>query len=244
MKTLTPLLFLALLSSCSVLRPAENPGLDVDVLYRKDMIITVNGETFEGMGTVDAAKTYNFNVEAVGQLDMFLFSSCNREWMKERAWNVKRKVKSGLFGWGRKLRDQVKEIIFPYTPIAEIEQTYCPVSLYAAEKSPGRHSWGFVDFRTPNFVLPAELQCNGEVLSIKGVGVCQSRKGKTQVIKFTDEVVVPSSSSCPMPTERGTSFEFTLPRGECVYSFTRIKRPHLEFRLTTYGYDKIPMRQE
>ena len=238
------LVFILFLVSCSIIGPSQNPGLKTHLEYRKDMLITVNGKSFEGIGVVESADIYNFHIESRGQLDMFLFASCNREWMKERAWNVKKKVKTRLFNWGRKLKERVKEVQFEYRPIGEIEKTYCPVYMSGAEKKKEGHSWGFVDFRTPDLVLPAVIQCNGEISNIVGAGVCQSRKGKTQVIQFNDEMVVSPDASCALEGNRGTRFEFLLSRGLCVYRFTRIKRPHLVFRLTTFGYDKIPIRQE
>jgi len=246
MRSLIFFFTLITVSSCSVFKPnqSQNPALNTAVEYRKDMLITVNGTTFEGMGVVEAAPTYNFHVESRGQLDMFLFSSCNREWMKERAWNVQKKVSSGLFGWGRKLKDQTKEVTFQYTPIEQIEKTYCPVFLAGADKDKGKHSWGFVDFRTLNMTLPARLECNGEIENSIGVGICQSRKGKTQVIEFAEEVIVSPDGSCELGLNRGKRFEFILPGNLCVYRFMRIKLPYLEFRLTTFGYDSIPIRQE
>ena len=208
------------------------------------MIVSVNDISFEGMGVVQSADKYEFHIEARGDLDMFILSSCNRDWTKEKAWNVKKKVKSGLFGWGRKLKNQTREIKFEYEPIEEIERTYCPIWFGGYEKEKGRHSWAFVDFRTADLILPARLECNGEVENIKGVGVCQSRKGKTQVIEFEDEMVVSPETRCDIGDNRGTRFEFTLKSDFCVYRFKRLRSPHLEFRLTTFGYDKILIRED
>jgi len=243
MKIIAVALFLlTLLISCST--RTINQKLEKDVFYRRDMIVKVNGKSFEGMGVVDSAKKYSFHIEARGELDLFIFSSCNRDWTKERAWNIKTKVKSGLFGWGRKLVDKKREIQFPYTPIREVEANYCPVWLSGAEIKRERHSWGFVDFRPAWMVLPARLECNGEVLNPRGVAVCQSREGLTQILKFKDEMLVEGDKEkCQMPSDRGSKFEFQIPYGDCVFRFLRVKKPHHEFRLTTYGYRKILIRQ-
>ncbi len=237
-------LIILFLVSCSGLQIPVQQDLQKNTNYRRDMIVTVNNNSFEGMGVVKSSNLYKFHVETRGDLDMFILSSCNRDWTKEKAWNVKKKVKSGLFGWGRKIKDKTREVKFDYRPITDIEKTYCPIWLGGYEKVKGRHSWAFIDFRTPDMSLPARLECNGEATAEKGVGVCQSRTGKTQVIKFSDEMVVSPDARCDLGNNRGIRFEFELKSDFCVYRFKRIRRPHLEFRLTTFGYDKILIRQE
>jgi len=248
LKSFTVLLFLIITSSyifpgCKDIFPQESSVRKVTGLYKRDMIITANGKTFEGMGVVPSAEKYEFHIESRGKLDMFLLSSCNRDWVKEKAWNVKKTVSSGLFGWSRKIKDQTREITFSYTPINEIERGYCPIWLGGFEKKQGRHSWGFIDFKDTMMNLPAKIECNGEVRSAKGVGVCQSRVGKIQAIEFWEEMVVSPDTECSLGKMRGRRFEFELKPNYCTYLFKRIKEPQLEFRLTTFGYDKILVRE-
>jgi len=232
---------LLFLFSCSSVTTKQ--VLKEGTFYRRDMIIRVNDKAFEGMGVVESSSKYNFHVEARGEIDLFIFSSCNRDWTKEKAWNVTMKVKKGMFR-KRKLVDKKREIKFDYAPIETIERTYCPVRLSGVEEKKGRHSWGFIDFKTKDMILPARLECNGEASQVEGVAVCQSRAGLTQVIYFDNEMIVESDKlKCKLPTDIGTRFEFQIPKGNCVYRFMRIKDPNLEFRLTTYGYEKILIRQ-
>jgi len=247
MKKVLVCLLLVLLAACGSTSKIPRQNLEKGVAYRRDMMINVNGKTFEGMGVIDSADLYNFHVETRGEIDLFILSSCNRDWTKEKAWNVKMKVKSGLFNWGRKLVDKKREIKFDYEPIEEIERTYCPIWLAGAEEKKGRHSWGFIDFRTADMILPARLECNGEVLNSKGVAACQSRTTLTQVVEFESEMLLDSynaaNSECKLEIDRGNRFEFQIRPGNCVYRFARIREPNLEYRLTTYGYRKILIRQ-
>lgn len=205
------------------------------------MLLEVNGVSGEGVLVVPKADSYYFEVEARGDLDLFILTSCNRDWIKEKGWHVS--YKKRFLGWGKRKIEDKRKVEFFYTP-DEIEKNgTCPVWLGGFEESKGRHSWGFVDFKSDTETLDAKVFCNGETLNEKGVSICQSRKGLIQGIRFETEVVVAPDPECDLGSNRGTYFEFPISRGECTYIFRTIKKPREEHRLTTIGYENILIRE-
>jgi len=229
------LVAIAHISSCSQI-PIQQE-LKSDVFYKRDMIITINGQSFEGTTVVPKAKKYSYHVQSRGELNMFTFQTCHREWTKESAWNVV-KVKRRLF-WKKKI-DVKNQVKFDYVPTA-LERSYCPVSLGGYEKSLGRHSWGFIDHKTDLEKLPGKVNCNGSEYKSSGVTVCQARNGLIQLISFNDNVKVYSMGSCSLGASEGKIFKYKMPKGRCVFLFqTKTGEKH---RLTTLGYEKILIRQ-
>jgi hypothetical protein len=206
------------------------------------MIIEVNGLVGEGVLVVPKSRKYDFEVEARGDLDLFVLTSCNRDWTKESAWNVTIE-KKGFLGWGtRKIKDK-RKVEFSYLPDKLEREGTCPVWLGGFEQQKGRHSWGFIDFKSESETLPATIYCNGETLHEVGVSVCQARNGLVQGIEFETEVVVAPDDSCSIGKSRGTYFEFPIRKGECTYVFRTIKKPRQDHRFTTIGYQKILIRE-
>lgn len=230
------LIMVQFMSSCSTI-PDVKQNLETNKFYKRDMVITVNGVTVEGVGVFKQAEVYNFEVEARGDLDLFVLESCHRSMEKEKAWNVKKEVRRGL--WKKKITDK-RSVKFTYIP-TEVEMGYCPIRLGGYEKNLGRHSWGFVDFEDSVDNLVADLRCNGDFEETRGSSVCQSRRGFIQEIEFERKVLVDSSPECmkDLPKE-GTKFQISLPLGECVFVFMNKKGSH---RLTTLGYEDILIRE-
>lgn len=238
MRIFQTLFLLILFGGCSFFEPPEvNQNLETKNFYRRDMVI--NGR--EGVAVLALSDKVSFHIEARGNLDLFTMVTCNQSQTKEKAWNVKQKVRSGLFGWGRKLVDKQREIKFEYRPNELEKDGYCPIEFGGYEKDKGRHSWGFVDFQTPDATLPATLLCNGERIASKGVSICQSRAGLIQRIKFAEAVKVFPDVACNIGQTEGVVFEFELPRGQCVFRF-RSTVTGREHRLTTLGFEKILIR--
>jgi hypothetical protein len=218
----------AVLSAC-----AQVPQkLDADAFYKRDMKITVNGASAEGVIVAPSSDHYDLEIVAKGKLDLFTLASCHREITQEDA------GEGGIFG-------DAKKIKLTFRPVNGIENTSaCPVELGGYEKDLGRHSWGFIDFRSPELTLPAKLKCNGVGQETVGVSVCQSRNGLIEQIVFKAPVRVAKQpdSNCPQlsSSDGGVTFEYKMPLKQCVYVFG--DQTGALHRLTTLGYEKILVR--
>jgi len=238
-KNLFILVFLSMLASCSG-DPAPEL-LNAEDIYKRDMIITVNGETVEGSLVAEKADKYEFLVESKGNLDLFVMTSCHKEETKEKAWNVQKTVKSGLFGWGSKRIDVKNQVTFTYYPNAIEAEGDCPLEFGGFDKS-GRHSWGFVDFQSDRYKLPATIECNGRTKDSKGTSHCQARSGLIQRITFKEDVVLAENNDCKALQMGKRSIEFNMVSGKCVMVFSDTKAEKFH-RLTLLGYDKIIIRE-
>lgn len=198
-------------------------GLETGVIYKKDMQVCIDSKCRQGVIVGPQRDFYHFKIKAQGNLDLFTFATCHRE--EATTEHSKRK-------WFRKNR----EVKGNYIPRQGIETGYCPVYIGGYDLK-GRHSWAFVDFKTPEANLSAELSCNGELLKSDGVSICQSREGLLQSISFKEAVEV---DSCGLKGKK-KDFVFKMPRGECVAVFFGANDLH---RLTLIGYDKIIVRSE
>jgi len=240
MKKLLIILFMGYLAhSCAT--ASENQKLDSGKFYKRDMIVTVNGKIFEGFAAVPKAEKYDIHVEARGDLDMFIMTSCHKEEQKERAWNVKKTIRSGLFGWGRKKIDLKREVSFSYYPNSLERDGDCPMELGGYENRHGRHSWAFIDFESEKYKLPAKINCNGRVIESNGTTVCQSRNGLIQDIEFSEEATLADNNDCKIASKKSKRFEFAMPEGKCVLVFAS---KDLKFhKLTLLGYEALLIRE-
>lgn len=208
--------------------------MDSTKVYPHDMKLKVNGHKGTGMLIVPAAGVHNFEVEARGKLDLFAFSSCHRHQYQEEAWE------EGWFSSEYKTK-------LEYTPSTK-ERGHCPVLFEGYEKKRGRHSTAFVDFEDGSANLPALIFCNGSTYNSRGTTACQSRAGLKQHISFADEVNVVPPPGCAVPeTKDNKEFRYPISSGECVYIFRErsgdvATRKH--HRLTTWGYDEVPLRED
>lgn len=228
-----------LLSSCSV--TTRNPQqLEVDKLYKKDMLITYQGRTYEGVAVLPAKDTYKLHIRARGNLDMFTLATCHRDWTKEKAWNVHKEV--GHWFWKRKI-DKEKELRLTFTRNGiEKHRGQCIWDLGGYESNLGRHSWAMIDIQDSKTALRYYMNCNGEYTHTQGVGICQSREGLFQSVKFAEKVRVLPDSRCSIGSNEGTYFEFKIKKDRCVYRFRTVNSPKKEARLTTFGYNNILIR--
>ena len=200
------------------------------------MLITIDGVTAEGVLVVPQKDVSKMIIVAQGDLDLFTFQTCHREEIAEDAGNVVER--RGLF---RRKIVKKREIELEYRPNFIEKSGGCPVYVGGFEQEKGRHSWGIVDFETSDSTLPADVFCNGEGKKSKGVAICQSRVGLIQAIKFSSPVKVKHTPACDIGVSEGTYFEFPIVKGQCVYAFYNPdKKIH---RLTTIGYEQIPIRK-
>lgn len=238
MKTFWIILLLIFIASCEETVPRQN--LKAEIFYKRDMIVKVNGQVFEGAAVLKKAPKYSFHVEARGDLDLFVMTSCHKEESKESAWNVQTEIKTGLFGWGRKKIDKKREVKFDFHPTPLEADGDCAVELGGYELEKGRHSWAFIDFESENYKLPAFVECNGRAYNSKGVTVCQARSGLAQRITFKKPVDI-ASNDCGIEGS-GKSFEFGIKRGKCAVIFGH-KESKTFHKLTLLGYEKILIRE-
>ena len=222
-----------ILSSCS--QPVIQK-LNPDVVYKKDMVITIDGKVGEGVVVVPSKELHDLHIIAQGDLDLFTFTTCHREEVAEDASNVTER--KGIF---KKKIEKKREIKLQYKPNLIEKTGACPVQLGGYEEEKGRHSWGFIDFETSDAVLDATLFCNGQTINSNGVSVCQSRAGLIQAIEFKEEVFIAPTKGCEIGYEKGTFFKFPIRKGQCVYAFMN-KKMEIH-RLTTLGYEIVPIRK-
>lgn len=210
---------LLLVTGCATTSQVLDPGK----FYKRDMQISIGDMSAVGVAVVPASAAYQLKLRSSGKLDLLTATTCHREIAVQ-----------GLSS---------NQGSIPYNPVAGIERdVYCPLELGGYDRTKGRHSWGIVDFETPDAKLPATLKCNGAVLESSGVSICQSHAGLVQRIEFKEAVRVAGNSACEMPKCMGQVCDITLTLGECVYAFKGASG--LVHRLTTIGYESILMRDE
>ena len=198
--------------------------------YRRDMEINVNGIAGKGVVVAPQANTYEIEVKSSGKLDLFTFSTCHREIIKESAGG-------GIFGNKKKTK-------FSYSPVKGLETGQSCVAIFGGyERVKGRHSWGIVDFEGPDANLPAVIRCNGSEYNSRGVAICQSREGLYQEIEFVNEVITSDKAKCKgLTTKDNKKFRYKTQARNCVYRFME-KASGKMHRLTTIGYQEILIRE-
>ena len=172
---------------------------------------------------------YSFLIESRGELDLFVLSTCHRIISIEEA------GEGGIFGNKKKVR--VK-----YRPVLGLEDEACPVILEGFEVSPGRHSFGFIDFQEKKMLGVGRLQCNGRETPVTGVGICQGQAGTVQQIIFEKPMMF--AGDCEGVTEDNPQrFKIFLSRGVCTFGFAEKEHRENKFRLTTIGFEEILIRK-
>ena len=226
-KNLNPIFIILLLASCS----SVQQQLETDMFYKRDVGIEVNGKLYEGVTTVPHATSYKITLVPKGEPDLMLIRSCHREYSVEKS-------SSGWFIFGKKNKFQ-----YEYTPVPGIEDSrVCPLRVDVYESGKGRHSWALVDMESPDYEIRYQLTCNGEIISVNGVGVCQAKEQTIQAVKFSMPVrFAPPPSGCATPKKVGPSYEIQSSVGECLYHFdTEDGRLG---RLTVVGFQGVLVRE-
>lgn len=223
------LFLLFALSACTGTETAKI--FDSETFYKRDIRIVEGNDSYFGVAVLPAKSAYSIAMKFSGQLDLFTFTDCHQQIARERAGS------GGIFG-------RKNEIRIEYNPSFSGGE-YCPIEIGGYEAVKGRHSWGFIDFKTPKENLPAEIQCNGSTEAYVGVSICQSLQGLLQRITFPNPTRVSTSASCePLELkDGGLWYEFPMPKGRCVYAFQEIDGAKRFHRLTTLGYEKILIKE-
>lgn len=206
-------------------------GIKDDRFYRRDMKISVDGVTADGVAVLPQKEKYTITIEARGTLDLFTMETCHRMVQRE-----------GEEGW---FTDAGQKIEIDYVPTPGLEQGpfSCPIRLGGYEKKKGRHSWGLIEFEHSSMTGKASMKCDGVSRGFNGVGVCQGMVGTVQEIRFTAPQMTSKKRKCDgLTTQDGITFRLDLQKGECVYRFKEDSPAGHEFRLVTVGFEGILVR--
>jgi hypothetical protein len=185
--------------------------------YKLDLKVSVNNIESKGVLVVNKSDNYQIEVEAPDDSDYVTINTCHREIVL------------------RDQKERFKTKIYP----TEIEKDgYCPMIINAFSPK-YKFAGAFIDFIDTD--LDAGLICNGTDLMSHGSGVCQSKAGLLQRIKFENETIAANPSiGCERLIKNGNSFDIKTSKGKCVYTF---KSGDKIYRLTMIGYEEYQMRK-
>jgi hypothetical protein len=223
-----------LLISCATVQPPFDTEAFKNGLYRKEVVLSVDGKTGLGALTVPKKEKYDIWLSSLGNMDLFRITTCHRETILKGVG-----FKGNFLGIGK--NDKLTNI--KYSPVKDIEDNgTCPVEFGFYEKKKGRHSWGVLIIESNNLLLPSTTKCNGETLENSGVSVCQSRAGLIQRIVFSEAVVfqIPKNGcKYDFKITDNKVFEYRMPEGECMVYFQEINDNGRIAEHYDYGYKKI-----
>lgn len=211
--------------------------LDPDVLYVRNLKFFVDGTEYSGTALLPKKNKYLIEVRSAQSIDLLTIRTCAREFFGEKVGSG-----GGIIFW-----DKEQRYTYEYEPDPELElNKICPMEIAAYNAKSGAHAWGYIDFITDDYVLPATWHCNGRVEIFRnGVSICQNRASNKVKIKFDENVYFLSEAagnSCKVydKLEYRREFEFNIKRGSCYYLFmTQDKRKH---RATAIGYSDIVLK--
>jgi len=218
-----------LASSCSTTQFQE---LDKRVFYKRDLTISVNGKSYEGVVTVPRETSYKIQIESEANVDMIIWRGCARE-------DSGTPKKPGLFNFLSQ-----RKIYYTYTPQPGLEDLgTCPFRLEAYDSTKNQHGWAFLEFEHPNYKVKFELDCNGRRAAFDGVGTCQQKAGLLMRAHFGERIdfAKPMPEGCPMPRyDVEGLYEWEAGPGECIYHFQNEKYELGKF--IVIGYQGILIR--
>lgn len=232
-----PFLILLLLFGCLDSNGSKQPFNPQKEVYKRDMV--VNG--YVGVGVLPYDQIYTIHAESMNKLSVFQMTTCHTEETKERAWNIKQTVRSGLFGWGRKTIDKENEVEFQYKPTQIESDGLCHMELQSFELG-GDMSFAIIDFANPFFQLTSYDQCNGRTEKTGlGTTICQARYDTTQGIAFDEIVDVDTEENCGVVAGKKV-IEYKMPLDRCVVIFKGRETGKFH-KHTMFGYNKTRIRQ-
>lgn len=210
-----------LLLLCCLFTGCVTQPLSVDVIYRKDLLMKIDGNNFYGVSSQDKKPVYNFKIYFYKKPTKFVMTTCHR-----------------YLVWS----DPGNGVNYDYKPDPDLEQNenvLCPVE-FGAFDDKGQSSWGYVDFRSTE-TLAAKLSCNGDIaVPVVGSSVCQTKMKLMERITFDAPVLMVSEPSCPVPESTDSkTFLIEVGRGKCTYLFQAGSQSH---RLTLLGFDDVILR--
>lgn len=215
------LLFLLLFVGCASQIPVA------DTQYRKDLLISVNGKEYRGMGVAPTAPIYKIHIKSHAKIDYLAIETCHRSQSLEEPYHRPRIIKKR------------KEYSFDYVPVG-LEKD-CGISFTVYSKR-GENSWGYIEFESTEYDLGARLECNGIVAKGNGVSACHSKSGLIQRISFDRTVKVIEDPLCGLRAGKDTTWQFDQPLGAKVCVFMdKEKKFH---KLVMYGYNGVILQED
>lgn len=202
-------------TSCST-APAQQ--LETNKNYRMDLDMEVNGVRRVGTVVVPKADVYHIHVRTDPAPEIVTINSCSREVT---------------------LLKQNKDFTYDYTPNDVEASGYCLIRIQASAQKKW-YTAGAIDIVDPTVTEYARLFCNGGSEVTTGVGMCQSRAGLYQKVRFLAPMVAGNPKECDQPTSTdGFEWTFKTPKGSCPVKFWTKAAPFKYYRLDVFGYDEF-----
>lgn len=190
-----------------------------------------DGRRFDGYAVVPYGHLYNFKIRHSAKMDKVFLTTCHREIEENRAGKSER---------------------FPYMPKAN--ERLCDLKIAAYNMDGGEHGFAYVSFENDEYKLPFISECNGgQPIEFRGVGICQSKAGLIQYLKFSEPVDMVSERICEkhdlqclalpkscarFSTKNGLDYEYTIEYGRCRIMFLSFEGEDRVGKFTTIGYDR------
>jgi hypothetical protein len=203
------LIIVLLMASCATVPP------NADILYKKNMDLTVNGYPINGIAVLSPQHSYTIRAKFDDSIEKIKLTTCHRYYVKT---NVGKKFE------------------YTYRKSDGVENNgVCVMELAAFDEKKNENRWATLEFRNDSDVIaPAKLLCNGVIQQTKGVSICQSQIGLRQAIEFNKKTDSYTQDECDKPyTYDNKKFYIDLTQGACIYLFDNEDGYH---RLRTYGY--------
>lgn len=228
---------LILLTGCAGL---STNSANTTTVYEADLYGSVDGYAFDGVFVAPEAKTHTFVIQSKTDVNVMTIQSCHRYLHFEDV------IKTGWFRPNRGFQTSLE--VAP-----GIEDTgYCVIRLSAYTKQVGAgEAYGIGLFKNEMFNLPATNICNGAEGQTSGSSVCQSMYGLVERIKFPGQVVMArplADGSGTIPNQcqgrmiDASTFEYTMPNGECIIAFGEVAKPHRKYIHLARGFSKSTYR--
>jgi len=188
--------------------------LDPLVFYVRSLKFIVDKREYTGVAVLPKKASYDIEIRSANDIDLLTIRTCAREFYGEKVGTG-----GGIIFWQNEQKYTYHYELDPDLEYGRI----CPMEIAAYNVKTGSHSWGYVDFATDEYTLPATWHCNGMVSQWDGVSVCQNRVGNKVKVKFSSSVIWNPSLAgmrCAIleGLQRGTEFEFFVPEGSCFFN--------------------------
>ena len=205
--------------ACSTAPPE---GFDKKYLYKRNLIIQVNGKEFVGTGVVPMAPGYKMRFKTPSGFDLayIVVRTCSGE--------------ESRFG-------EDENVPWEFTPRPSMDlKRACPVEVKGVSKDRAKRVYGWIDFEMPRHELNSQVYCNWKQAPAHGVSACETAMGLLTRIEFPGPTRVDTSKDrqpqCDVISGEAQFFEFKVPRGECTFIFWDGKQSH---RFSTFGYERV-----
>lgn len=167
--------------------------------YKADMIMTIDGKTFDGMAVTKLDGEKTITVYSKARADVLIVHTCHRY---EKFENLK-----------------TTDFRYTYKPTAKELEGRCPIYIEAYDKS-GLTDWGYIAFRNDE-ELPASVECNGTNWKFAGFTVCQTQAGLEEAIHFSSPIrKFEASENCNLKQRSDKDFDIKPALGFCNATFT------------------------